>query len=54
MGFDMHNMLAVDILHEVEIGVWKSMFIHLLRLLEAVGVGKTDVLDSRYVYLILV
>lgn len=47
MGFDIHDIVAVDVLHEVEIGVWKSLFIHLLRLLEAVGVGKTDVLNSR-------
>ncbi|KAJ3549152.1 hypothetical protein NMY22_g988 [Coprinellus aureogranulatus] len=47
-GFDMHDMVAVDILHEVEIGVWKSLFIHLLRLLQEVGAGTADILDSRY------
>jgi hypothetical protein len=27
--------LVVDLLHEFEIGVWKKLFIHLIRLLEA-------------------
>jgi hypothetical protein len=30
LGFDLFRMVSVDILHEVEIGVWKSLFIHLL------------------------
>ena len=30
-------MLVVDILHEFELGVWKSLFIQLIRLLYAVG-----------------
>lgn len=46
-GFDMHSILAVDILHEVEIGAWKSLFIHLLRLLEAVNPALIGVLNSR-------
>ena len=46
-GFDMYDMIAVDILHEVEIGVWKDLFTHLLRLLEIIGAGTTDVLNQR-------
>ncbi|TEB32984.1 hypothetical protein FA13DRAFT_1627246 [Coprinellus micaceus] len=48
LGFDLYNMIAPDILHEVEIGVWKDLFLHLLRLLEAVGVGNMDALNSRF------
>jgi hypothetical protein len=29
-------MLVVDLLHEFELGVWKALFIHLLRILETV------------------
>ena len=32
-------MLVVDLLHEFELGVWKSLFIHLIRLLYAAGKG---------------
>ncbi|TEB23585.1 hypothetical protein FA13DRAFT_1571092, partial [Coprinellus micaceus] len=48
-GLDVYDIPAVDILHEVEIGVWKSLFIHLLRLLEAIpGTGQGSVLNSRF------
>ena len=33
-GFNMFGMLAVDLMHEVELGVWKAVFIHLLRILD--------------------
>ena len=29
-GFNMFGMLTVDLMHEVELGVWKAVFIHLL------------------------
>ena len=29
-------MLVVDLLHEFELGIWKVVFIHLLRILESV------------------
>jgi len=28
-------MLLVDLLHEFELGVWKALFMHLLRILES-------------------
>ena len=31
----MFEMLVVDLMHEIELGVWKTLFIHLLRLLES-------------------
>ena len=43
-------MLVVDLLHEFKLGVWKSLFTHLIRLLHAVGRGSDDVvveLDRR-------
>lgn len=30
-------MLVVDLLHEFELGVWKALFIHLIRILSAAG-----------------
>ena len=34
-------------MHEFELGVWKKVFIHLLRILECVP-GATDKLNKRY------
>ncbi|KAJ3536274.1 hypothetical protein NMY22_g6101 [Coprinellus aureogranulatus] len=48
LGLDMYQMLAVNILHEFEIGVWKSLFIHLLRLLEAIDTTFISTLNSRF------
>jgi hypothetical protein len=42
-------MLVVDIMHEFELGVWKALFIHLLRILEAVDKALIHELDRRYV-----
>jgi hypothetical protein len=48
LGLDVYTIPAVDILHEVEIGVWKALFAHLLRLLEAIpGTGQKEALNSR-------
>jgi hypothetical protein len=46
-SFNLFDMLVTDLLHEVELGVWKSLFIHLLRLLEASGSGLINKLDKR-------
>ena len=37
----------VDLMHEVEIGVWKMLFIHLLRVLECVQDDLKHELDWR-------
>ncbi|KIJ22618.1 hypothetical protein M422DRAFT_196959 [Sphaerobolus stellatus SS14] len=44
-------MLAVDLLHEIELGVWKSLFTHLIWMLHAVatkGENVVDELNGRY------
>lgn len=47
-GFDFYSMFVVDLLHEMELGVWKSTFTHLLRILIA-QVGDHIVwLNERY------
>lgn len=40
-------MLVVDLMHEVELGVWKILFIHLLRIVASVN--QLHELDRRYV-----
>jgi hypothetical protein len=42
-------MLVVDLLHEFEIGVWKSIFIHLIRILVSEGGDSIAELNKRYV-----
>jgi hypothetical protein len=39
-------------MHEFELGVWKALFIHLLRMLNAVDKSLVDELDRRYVDLL--
>jgi hypothetical protein len=49
-GFNPSNMLVVDLLHEFELGVWKTLLTHLIRVLYAAGGGTDRVvieLDSR-------
>ncbi len=48
-------MLVVDLMHEFELGVWKTIFTHLIRLLYAAGDGTDRLvleLDRRYVLLL--
>ncbi|KAJ3557384.1 hypothetical protein NP233_g11755 [Leucocoprinus birnbaumii] len=47
-GFDFHEMIAPDLLHEFELGVWKRTFTHLLRILAANGGDSLQELDRRY------
>lgn len=52
--FNPSNMLVVDLLHEFELGVWKTLFSHLIRLLYAAGNGSDKLvveLDKRCVFL---
>jgi hypothetical protein len=40
-------MLVVDLLHEFELGVWKAIFTHLLRLLDASKQSMVHELNRR-------
>jgi hypothetical protein len=40
-------MLVVDLMHEFELGVWKALFIHLIRILQAADKTLVDELDRR-------
>jgi hypothetical protein len=50
--FDLSRMLVIDFMHEVELGVWKALFAHLIRILYAGASSGTLVaeLDKRYRY----
>ena len=43
-------MMSVDLLHEFELGVWKALFAHLIRMLESLGMEKIQEFDARYVF----
>jgi hypothetical protein len=43
----MFPMFVVDLMHEVELGIWRSLFIHLLRSLEAAAPNLTHELDRQ-------
>ncbi|TEB23227.1 hypothetical protein FA13DRAFT_1640158, partial [Coprinellus micaceus] len=49
-GFNVFSTLVVDVLHEYEIGVWKALFLHLIRVLEASGTGSLLVLSLNQRY----
>ena len=42
-------MLIIDLMHEFELGVWRALFIHLLRILNAENLVLVHTLDQRYV-----
>ena len=53
LDFDIYRALTVNLLHEFELGIFKSVFKHLLRLLHAInpmsGTSLVATLDARYV-----
>jgi hypothetical protein len=46
-GFDMFKTLVVDLMHEIELGIWRALLIHLLCILQAVNPGLIHELDRR-------
>ena len=48
-GFNLFSIFLVDFMHEIELGVWRSLFIHLLRILEC-GIGLINKLDWQFVW----
>ncbi|RDX47354.1 hypothetical protein OH76DRAFT_1526067 [Lentinus brumalis] len=49
LGFNIQDVLVVDQLHEYELGIWKRVFSHLVRIVEAAG-GESSVheLNGRF------
>ncbi|KIK32395.1 hypothetical protein CY34DRAFT_101573 [Suillus luteus UH-Slu-Lm8-n1] len=50
LAFNLFCMLVVDLMHEFELGVWKALFVHLLRILSSARAGDELLheLDRRY------
>ncbi|KAF8603666.1 hypothetical protein BDV93DRAFT_523134 [Ceratobasidium sp. AG-I] len=47
-GFDIFESLTVDLLHEFELGVWKSVFLHLLRILHSTDSRSVIQFNERF------
>ena len=51
--FNVSRMLVVDLMHEFEIGVWKTLFTHAVRVLYAASKPSgvlVDTLNERYLH----
>jgi len=46
-GLNIYALLTVDLLHEFELGVWKALFTHIVRIL-SLHPGAVDELDKRF------
>lgn len=44
---NVYSLLTVDLLHEVELGVWKALFTHIVRILSAHSPRSVNELDQR-------
>ena len=50
IGQDYHDLFVVDLLHKIELGVWKSILTHLIRMIYAIpgnGTERVGILDDR-------
>lgn len=47
-SFNFHSLFVPDLLHEFELGVWKAIFTHLMRILVAQGGNAVTELNKRY------
>ncbi|KAI0633696.1 hypothetical protein C8Q77DRAFT_1157868 [Trametes polyzona] len=47
-GFNFYSLFVPDLLHEFKLGVWKSIFTHILRLLHAVGNDAIQEFNKRF------
>ena len=51
--FDISKMMVVDLMHEFELGVWKTLFTHLIHILHAASERSgalADELNTRCVW----
>jgi len=46
-NLNIYPLLTVDLLHEVELGVWKSLFTHIIRILSIHSPEAINELDQR-------
>ena len=50
LGFNLFSIFLPDLMHKVELGGWKVIFIHLLRMLQSIGEEWLVELDRRCVW----
>ncbi|KAJ4488967.1 hypothetical protein C8J55DRAFT_558004 [Lentinula edodes] len=48
LGSDMFRLFVVDVMHEVELGVFKSLFTHLVRMAHVMGKDTVQELNERF------
>lgn len=53
-GYNPLQMLVPDLLHEFELGVWKDLLVHLMRLLDTRGQPAVTTFNARYVIICVV
>lgn len=46
-GLDFFSLFVVDLMHEFELGVWKAVFTHLIRILHTQGTTVIAEFDRR-------
>ena len=46
-GLDFFSLFVVDLMHEFELGVWKAVFMHLVRILHTQGAETITEFDRR-------
>jgi len=46
-NLNVYSLLVVDLLHEVELGVWKALFTHIIRILQFYSPSAIATLDER-------
>lgn len=46
-GFDFYTLFVPDLLHKFDLGVWKAVFTHLMRVLYAAGGDAIQALNER-------
>jgi hypothetical protein len=47
LGFNFFSIFVPDLMHDFELGEWRSLFVHLLRILDAVDGKLLMDLDRR-------
>ncbi|RDX49140.1 hypothetical protein OH76DRAFT_1351220 [Lentinus brumalis] len=47
-NFNFYSLFAPDFMHEVELGVWRTIFTHLMRILHAVGEDSIQTFNKRF------
>ncbi|TBU36276.1 hypothetical protein BD309DRAFT_1073507, partial [Dichomitus squalens] len=47
-GLNVYELFVPDLLHEMELGVWKGTFTHLVRMIIAAGGDRVQMLDERF------